>query len=301
MLENRKSVDYTNDCGRWITNRVTARRILLDPREAGDILALNTANFRNLSKPRVSILRGTMANGDFVFNGDAIRVSKSGILIDGQTRLSACVESGVAIDTMVITGLDEEVGVTIDRGSKRTLANYLHYAGVLDASTSATSARLIIGYDKGMWNNSSFNLFQNKIYDQEIINFAIENKDELSFCCNLGNRTKYIIAKSIVTALGFIVRRQGGSDEDLEWFIEKMYSGVDLSIDEPVYWLKKMLDDAHAKSPKTKMSSYAKRMLLTVAWNKHVLGEEATKGSMSLRISGIRKRKMPNEIFTENS
>jgi len=86
------------------------------------LLKRNAMN-RPLSKSHVDKLSDSLLRGEWVMNGDAIRISKCGILIDGQHRLSAVVKSGVSIETIVIDGLDLQSFHTILVSLKFALSN----------------------------------------------------------------------------------------------------------------------------------------------------------------------------------
>lgn len=49
-----------------------------------------------------------MRNGNWKANGEAIKFSSTGRLLDGQHRLRACVKEQVPFTTLVIRGLEDE-------------------------------------------------------------------------------------------------------------------------------------------------------------------------------------------------
>src|ERR1039458_6783003 len=55
-----------------------------------------------------------MEEGRYKYNGLPILFGSDGVLLDGQHRLTACVEAGVTFDTDVVFGLDPTVLDTID-------------------------------------------------------------------------------------------------------------------------------------------------------------------------------------------
>lgn len=101
---------------------------------------------RTLSGPRVVALAEEMTNGEWEFIGDAIRFSKvlpagtelpngnvlevdQEILLDGQHRLQAIVDSGKSQVVLVISGLEVETQNIIDTGRKRSVADMLKLNG----------------------------------------------------------------------------------------------------------------------------------------------------------------------------
>jgi hypothetical protein len=101
----------------------TERRIT--PEIAASMLTTNVRN-RPISRKHVTRLAEAMRRGDWELNGSTVKVAATGRLLDGQHRLSACVESGVAFDTLVVCGLPEETFSTIDQvSSGRKIADVL--------------------------------------------------------------------------------------------------------------------------------------------------------------------------------
>lgn len=112
----------------------------IGPEEARSLLSANSRN-RPLSPSRVKALAGQMARGEWRVNGDTLRLSKTGRLLDGQHRLHAIIESGVTQDYIVVRGLDDESFDTIDIGAARKASELLALHGVQHAATLSTVTR----------------------------------------------------------------------------------------------------------------------------------------------------------------
>jgi hypothetical protein len=102
--------------------------------------------FQRHSQPRkVTLFSEMMKKGDFNGeNGDTIKFAKNGrgdILIDGQHRLLAIIESGKTIKLAVMRGLKTESFITLDQGIGRTVENYYQIAHKPHAKVCATVAK----------------------------------------------------------------------------------------------------------------------------------------------------------------
>jgi hypothetical protein len=117
--------------------------IIVTPAIASAYLAMNAGN-RPLTASHVMALANTMRRGEWIFNGDAIRITKSGNLIDGQHRLNAIIECGLPQKAMVVTGLDDDAFLTIDAGRPRGASDTLAIQGYQCTSALSTAARYII-------------------------------------------------------------------------------------------------------------------------------------------------------------
>jgi hypothetical protein len=122
--------------------------IIVTPDIATAYLAMNAGN-RPLTESHVISLSKSMIRGEWIFNGDSIRITKSGKLIDGQHRLSAIVKSGLPQKAMVVTGLDDDAFLTIDCGRVRGAQDILSIQGYQCTTTLATAARYIININSG--------------------------------------------------------------------------------------------------------------------------------------------------------
>lgn len=107
---------------------VNVRVQTITPETASRFLQMNTGN-RRLRKNHVDRLAESMARGEWKMNGDAIRIGYDGKLVDGQHRLSACVKSGIPFESIVVSGIKNDVFDTIDKGMKRQVADSLYVQG----------------------------------------------------------------------------------------------------------------------------------------------------------------------------
>jgi len=89
----------------------------ITPEVAASMLANNAKN-RPISRFHVEKLAAAMKRGEWDLNGTTIKIAATGRLLDGQHRLTACVESRCPFDTLVVYGLPESSFSTIDQISK---------------------------------------------------------------------------------------------------------------------------------------------------------------------------------------
>lgn len=118
------------------------------PTGARAILRGNRHN-RNMRPPRVRELAGAMQRGEWELNGETIKIASDGTLLDGQHRLAAVIESGVAIETVVMRGLPPEAQETVDTGRRRRVADVLTIAGYPDAHALAAALNVLHRYRTG--------------------------------------------------------------------------------------------------------------------------------------------------------
>jgi hypothetical protein len=120
----------------------------VSPIIAGEILAGNTEN-RNLRPVYVKQLAEAMERGEWVLNGEPVQISKDGLLLNGQHRLKAVVESGVTVQMVVIRGLSVSARRTMDMGTRRNLSDVLALHGKIDTTNLAAVLGLLHRYRIG--------------------------------------------------------------------------------------------------------------------------------------------------------
>jgi hypothetical protein len=118
-------------------------KVFVTPEIAGQWLARNTAN-RRLSKGHVDSLEAVLVRGEWMLNGETIKFSGDGRLLDGQHRLHACVNSGVGFWTYVAYGVESDAFDTIDTNLRtRRTSDILGIHGKENATHLAACVKLL--------------------------------------------------------------------------------------------------------------------------------------------------------------
>lgn len=88
-------------------------KVLLTPEMASRLLEHNTLN-RPLSALHVQRIASQIVDGKWKFNGDTIKVSCGGDVLDGQHRCWAVMEAKMPIETIIVHGIESDAFTTID-------------------------------------------------------------------------------------------------------------------------------------------------------------------------------------------
>jgi hypothetical protein len=117
---------------------------------AKKLLKNNVIN-RNLSPARVDHLSRQMSEGRWESNtGESIKISKNGLLLDGQHRLAAIIKSGVEVDMLVIEELENEIINVIDTGKPRSVNDVLIINRIPNAGTISPILNYIVSVEKNI-------------------------------------------------------------------------------------------------------------------------------------------------------
>ena len=109
-----------------LNGSIKTKIVSISPEYASQLLECNTHN-RPLNINRAKKIADAILRGEWQLNGDAIRLSKSGVLLDGQHRLKAIDISGVQVQSILITGLDDDVFNTIDTNANTRTSSDIRY------------------------------------------------------------------------------------------------------------------------------------------------------------------------------
>lgn len=136
----------------------------ITPAKAMDYLDDNISNNRPVSEQHVAALARDMVNGRWSQNGETLKFSPTGELLDGQQRLWACITANKAFTTAVVRGVESLDDV--DRARPRTLAHALGMYGVKRSSKLG-----VVLNTTWRWENSNWRMQQLRPTIQEAMIF----------------------------------------------------------------------------------------------------------------------------------
>lgn len=259
--------------------------VTVTPEVASVWLDQNTNN-RPLNKKRVTNLANVIARGEWELNGDSIRFSESGVLLDGQHRLAAIVEADSPVQTMVVTGLKDSVFDVIDRGATRTVGDVLSMRGEKNYNALAAATRLY--YTWSMTGNP-FHGSPDKMPTARQIEATVDANPGLRRSVQNAQSSAWI-RKNITTRMAafcFYVFEKSDLSDSLESFYDTLDTGAATMKRDPAIVLRDMIMEDKSTSNKRKMADKYKCALIFKAFKKHALGEQVR--FLRVRTTGDRK------------
>jgi hypothetical protein len=172
---------------------------------------------RRVNQSHVAKLATDMKNGHWARNHQGLAFDKNGILIDGQHRLWAVIESGTTQTFLVTTGLDRGAQLTIDLGKGRSTVDVAVIAGMTDVRT------LHVGIIKALLRGSAST--PPVLTRVEEVAKLSEHQQALEFTMSMfpSNRMVGIMRASV---LGVIARAFYTADHDkIRRFVEVLKTG----------------------------------------------------------------------------
>jgi hypothetical protein len=265
----------------------------ITPAKARKYLEANTGNFRPRDQARVKRYAGEMSAGEWELNGESIKFSVNGELLDGQHRLLAVVEANSPIRMAVTRNIAAEAKY-LDRGKPRSVSQWIQHTGIKNANTIASISRGCVAHEKGLWKSKSW--AADVILDSEVIDFAVEHHQRINDTFSHKTHIKGI-PNSTIGAILFIGSGMQGAtkSETVRWFRDRLAGGAELSETDPVFHLRNRLAVATQQNA---IPNIMKRYLATIAWNKTVRGEAMPTGcGLRIRMTGPAKMSPPDKVL----
>jgi hypothetical protein len=252
------------------------------PEIARQLLELNTSN-RPLKQSSINAYSKEMLKGNWSLTGEAIKISKTRKLLDGQHRLHAIVKSNKTVEMLIISDLDDDIFNKLDTGVMRTAGDVLAINGIKNPTLVAAIARFIINYSNGCYDTKNINK-STKPTNADIQKFVEENEFvlEIAQIVQKEYHKFKLLPVSLIGGMYFVLSKISVTDAEL--FFEKLINGLDLSPDCPIRGFRERL--IRDSINKYKLPADEKVRLLVSAWNHY------RKGSSIKNLQAIRKDKL---------
>lgn len=250
--------------------------IYVDPPMARRFLERNVRN-RPVSEASVSRLFNEMISGRWQYNGEAIKWSTDGVLLDGQHRLEALSripDDSFKIPFLVVQGLPNSAQDTMDQGRTRTAADQMAIDGLTgsDSKTIAGAIRIYLEWQNGIM---FANRVINRIGNVEVVKWAHDHPFELSVMHELcGQKLRRVKCRPSLT-VAVLFRFQMIDGEAAREFAEGLFTGAGLESGNPILTLRERLD--RIKTQGLKISDRDLIAFFVMAWNAWREGRSLTK------------------------
>jgi hypothetical protein len=234
---------------------VKAELKTITPDWAREILNEKNAGNRAMSRLHVETLAKEISKGRWKVNGDTICLNGNR-LIDGQHRLAAVVQSGIAIQSFVIEGLPSDVFDTKDIGKRRSPGDTLGVRGEQNACRLAACLVMIDKYmtgrvDKGV------------TYSNTEIEELLEKYPEARNSLQTTHGKTGLLTPSVLDSCHYLFSRKNLQLADE--FVQKVTHGTGLQDGEPWYVLRERL--VRNSLSKAKLQKPYLMALCIKAWN----------------------------------
>jgi hypothetical protein len=236
--------------------------VKLTPELAANLLAKNSTN-RPVSKATIERYERAIKRGEWALNGEPIIVFKNDTLGDGQHRCIAVQRTGIAIDTVIMYGIDPNTFGTLNGGKPRNSSDILAINGEVNAHHLSSAARAFLLSQLTGRDAYCITTLQ--------IEKCVEDHPHLRYWVQ-----KYCSAKNaklFPSALcGYMaIASEKYGFEKLDSFFKHLATGADLAQGDPALVLRERFI---AQTKVSRISTTHARAFMVKAINAHVLGKK---------------------------
>ena len=261
-----------------MSNQLISRVETITPVLAEEYLRHNKKN-RQLRKNLVSYYAKQMKDGQWMLNGEGIIFNEEGILVDGQHRLAAVVESGVNVEMLVVRNADKDSFATIDSGLSRNTSDIFFVKGIPNASniSSIISRYFKLTTNWTLSTRVTSRKGSNTCSRQDLLNEYSKDEDfwqEIMRFAKSCYKSLRIMGECDVGAYSAYLIKVKGHDRDkvYNFFEEVLKKDIPINPMLAAY-RRRLMNDRLAT---THMGGMYRQQLLIKVWNYYVEGKTTT-------------------------
>lgn len=228
-------------------------------KELVDWLLERNIDNRNIRKNVVEKYLKDIKAGNWQLTNQGIGLSDTGMLIDGQHRLTAIREAGYPpVQLLIVRGLKEEARLCVDVHAKRTMRDMLAFAFKERVALNAPAICRALIRNKNSWKLSSTTV-------NEVLEIMEEHREEIDAITSAPQKATFFAA-AFLAGFVFVAKETGRIDDVVEFMIQTE-EGVMLEKDMPAYHLRNVVNDRSGSSgPNLGSIRFAKAVRATRAF-----------------------------------
>lgn len=235
-------------------------------------LTLNQGN-RTPSRAKIRRFAAAMKAGKWSINGETIKFSVTGRLLDGQSRLRAIVEAGIGVPLELRGGLPDLAQQSMDVGETRKGAHTLEMLGEKYPAVLSPALKMLWRHERGSLGWSRFG--GNQVLENMVIAPLLarhpEIKASVGWVMTTGLKLERLMASSSAAFFHYVFGLANRTARDA--FFAGLSTGLGLKVSSPVYHLRERLlalraEGSHRTQP------IILRGLVIKAWNSFRAGEK---------------------------
>lgn len=237
--------------------------------------ATGKANYRPRSNPKEADLSGQMTAGNWTLGWDGVAISPEGLILNGQTRLHALVDSGTTQKMLVIVNFPEDGVDTGDRNRNRTNGDHYRHLGK-KYYKEISSAAIMLWH----WQDNSLHLYNAPPGGVKVLDDVLADHPGIEEAVHKA-QTEWkqggLLSNTVIAVLYY--KFAAISEDDATDFFNGLISGVNsgkatMDKKNPVYRLRAQLQDEKADPVKYERAGQVYKVML--AWNDFRAGKERT-------------------------
>jgi hypothetical protein len=241
-----------------VSRTLGVRQVLITPEIAADYLSKMKKN-RNVKMRHIQELIQMLRQGEWMLNGETIKFDANGHLVDGQHRLHAILQSGIAAESLVVFGIDPRAFSTIDIGKIRTFGDLAGLLGYENANTLGGALNVLYTILHIEGERQHVRILPKPF----LLEYLKSGHEDLIQSVSKVNVLRHLAAPSVFAACHYLCAQV--DSEAADRFFMQLHEGVGLEVGSPILVLSKKLIEGRLAKRRYKPVELA--VFILKAWN----------------------------------
>jgi len=250
-------------------------KVLLTPELAAEWLEYNTIN-RPMNDLHMRSIARQIMHGRWKYNGNTIKITKEGDVLDGQHRMWAVLEARIPVETVFVYGLDRDAFTTIDTLQKtRSGADIIALCGTSRyRNVIASALAWLLRWQRGII--TEYKAPQYRI-DNADLEEAFRAHPEIIRAVEAANRLRRLCNVSLIACFYYVLANR---DQDLaDRMMQTLEDPAQVGMQDPYFKLRTYFTADHHKMKDPVMTialaikatnmAHAGRKCATLSWKSH--------------------------------
>jgi hypothetical protein len=274
MLTNRKIRDdfsFSNNLHSYFLN--------VDTEIAKDMMTRNTDySYRNrpIALNTIKRYEKALLENRWRLTGEPVIFSDDGVLLNGQHRLIACINTGVSFPTLVVFGISRDSFKFMDRGLKRNVSHVFAIEGIPNATLMAAC----VSWLDRIYNSNGFNRgAATRPENEQFLDIYDRHKDlqNSTWVSNkISKEGERLISPALMTTLHYLFAKK--DREEADDFMRKVITGIGITEEkEPENLIRKWLMKDNNQPGQVRNDVY-RAAFVVQAWNSRRTGKKKMGG-----------------------
>jgi hypothetical protein len=223
----------------------------ITPANAEQFLATNDNNRKIIPRTAEKYARDMQA-GSWALNGQTLKVSTTGRLLDGQHRCYAAMKAGKSFQAIVVRGLPDAIFETLDSGPVRSLGEVLGTRGERNVNSLAAALQKFWLYEQDM---PTYNTLRGS--HAELLRVLEENPEIRESVHFTLTHLREIVPGGIAGTTHCLAART--HREQADHFMARVGDGVELRLNDPIRRFRELMlrDRANKRNPYREVEKWA--------------------------------------------
>lgn len=221
----------------------------------------------------IARIAAAIRRGEWMLTGDSIKLDEKQRVVDGQHRLLAIIEAGIAVTSLVVRNVANEAQDVIDTGRSRQASDVLSMHGFANTTTTASAVKSMMVIERFGRLNVNSREVNVLLSNAAVLRYTQQHKPELTEAVRTAEalRVNARLGGGSGLLSTFIVLIRRVDTDAADWFLAALETGANLDVTSPILKLRtRLLGERHSGRGSGGINKGSREALLAMclkAWN----------------------------------